>query len=472
MQPNYYPYGYAGYPYQAPSPGALQMVAEKTTPSTGMMNVTTPLAPFVQTINTNAPTLINGTLGYNIVQPQLRKRTIVTGDQDWVGQVRRFGGQPDEDAEEWINEFLMVATANNWNNEQKAAHFRTFLEDVAEQWLNSRPAEIRNNWEKLLKEYKAIFIRQDQTSSFYWHRITSMRQKEGEDVNSIIFELEKAWTHIGAGMTEEAKINALRLIILPKFSDSIIKKHPTTFENACKILRKRQIELQTKEVLQATRSVGMQPPSTIVSNIHAMIPPMGYYPVHSMVPPSTSSSQPATTTVNTISDDATARNSTPNDSLINMVNEIITTRLKETTQQLPPRSDNRTWRGGQRRGPGRRTQPPIRPLGDVNQVDQGSHNDFTQDGRPICNYCHKPGHMRKDCWNRPKSGNDQYVKRSRVNHPDTSINNRQPNNNNNSSSYQRPTSQGNQQQNRNNNRFVNSILDSVLHINDVDSPDT
>src|ERR1700709_587373 len=69
-------------------------------------------------------------------------------------------------------------------------------------------------------------------------------------------------------------------------------------------------------------------------------------------------------------------------------------------ENSPPQyRDYRTSRGGQRRGRGRYTNGPIRTP--INRIDTDERNVFTSEGRPICNYCKKVGHIARECYSKP-----------------------------------------------------------------------
>ncbi|RHZ46445.1 hypothetical protein Glove_621g43 [Diversispora epigaea] len=110
-------------------------------------------------------------------EPQLiAERNMTT----FVAKPSKFSGTPNEDAQEWLQEFLVAAKANRWDDDRKRTVFDTYLKrephNNAHTWAELRVAFITNHctddwreqWQEKLRSLKQ---RRGETVEEYFHQV-------------------------------------------------------------------------------------------------------------------------------------------------------------------------------------------------------------------------------------------------------------------------------------------------------------
>ena len=230
QHPNLTQYVYAPYPYQlqATPPGTPHMVAEKTVPPAAVMHVMPPAqVPQYVMASASKPSYLR----------QVQERTMVVGEKEWVGQLRKFGGQANEDANKWLIDYIALAEANAWQGKQMVMHLGAFLEDQAAKWLETRSSTTKADWTTLKKDFKQTYVENVLATSFVWAKIMDVAQQPHEDPNVAIFELEKAFGQLTDAVSDATKVTILTRAIHPDLAVSILKAKAATFEEAIKLVR-------------------------------------------------------------------------------------------------------------------------------------------------------------------------------------------------------------------------------------------
>ena len=62
--------------------------------------------------------------------------------QSTIAKPTLFLGKPEEDAQEWIENFENIAIANNWDNNRKLQVVPVYLLGTAKRWLDENRANI------------------------------------------------------------------------------------------------------------------------------------------------------------------------------------------------------------------------------------------------------------------------------------------------------------------------------------------
>lgn len=142
-------------------------------------------------------TILRESMGWTSTSPERKAgdaggkpggQTIVSVSTPIIPRV--FRGTSDEDAEEWVMEFLRAASANQWRDEQTQLlpRIRFSLEGTALKWYKTKWKEmLPDSLDEFLNEFYVAFMpvrRRLKYMSAYQDR----KQREGESVESYFFD--------------------------------------------------------------------------------------------------------------------------------------------------------------------------------------------------------------------------------------------------------------------------------------------
>ncbi|RHZ50124.1 hypothetical protein Glove_505g46 [Diversispora epigaea] len=152
-------------------------------------------------------------------EPQLiAERDMAT----FVVKPPKFSGTPNEDAQEWLQGFLVAAKANGWDDDRKRAVFGTYLKKEPREWYCEWVEDHNaHTWTEL----RTAFIETHCTDDWreQWHEeLRSLKQRRGETVDEYFHQVRKLAkrVNLNAGCTLPYFIRGL----LPDIK-AIVKTH-------------------------------------------------------------------------------------------------------------------------------------------------------------------------------------------------------------------------------------------------------
>ena len=91
---------------------------------------------------------------------------------------------------EFINQYEIAATANDWTNAEKAKRFPVYLRGLALEAYQNVPISERDDWEKMSNAFKSNIVTDD-IALLYSRKFKTRRQLPGESIAEYAFELKK-----------------------------------------------------------------------------------------------------------------------------------------------------------------------------------------------------------------------------------------------------------------------------------------
>ena len=149
-----------------------------------------------------------------------------------------FSGAENEDPVEWLAAFERAAITNRWTNEaRKKVIAREYLKGAAADWLDSVTGPIGDNWntgingeQNIVDLFKTWFISETRKNQWY-QKLTSLRQKTDESVDSYANKFKKLVTHVG--LTDNAQMKRMFLMGLnPAYTPLVYSQNPADLDAA------------------------------------------------------------------------------------------------------------------------------------------------------------------------------------------------------------------------------------------------
>jgi len=124
-------------------------------------------------------------------------------------------------------------------NEQKLAFFPLMLRDVATEWWDVLPNEVRGDWDRALAAFIERFIDNElikwQKAGQFWTR----NQNPGESVEEYAASLQKIAKSVGVG--EEVAKHAFIRGLRANLRGYVIPSNATTFDDLVKAARVAEV---------------------------------------------------------------------------------------------------------------------------------------------------------------------------------------------------------------------------------------
>lgn len=320
-----------------------------------------------------------------------------TASQARICQVRQrdppfFSGSSDDDVDDWLVQYCRVSSHNAWDDDAKLANVVFFLKDTALQWFENHEAAL-TSWTTFCESIKKLFGRPSQRKRYAIQRLSTRAQVLGETCTCYIEDVLSLCRRADPTMTEQDKVNHILKGIAEDIFNFLAPKSPKTVTeliDECgkfEELRNRRVSSDFQRLPQTivtsspcdTLSLVELVRRVVAEEIRLALPPT-QTSAHTRVPqqnlPPPTSIQEAFTEV------------TP--PLVTSTGASVPTYAQVCASQPWPSPSPRT----QYRPPIPRTAPGFRPY----YADNSRTNVWrTPDGRPICYYCHTPGHILRYC---------------------------------------------------------------------------
>jgi transposase InsO family protein len=285
-----------------------------------------------------------------------------------------FHGRPEEDALDWLSRYESIGGYNRWGNNELRANFIMYLDGTARKWfkcLTAAPAEwidvnVAGPPPTVNLGLRTLFLNEFQPANYGFFQEKKLRNRtQGleEPTSSYFYDVLDLCRLVDPTMTEDTKLEYLFRGLRPTLVEKIYPLQPVTcaeFLGHVKVFEQAADMANRREWVTAQLNPALPGKSTS----HAV-----------------NYCTPATNAIAAV----TMGQPDP-------TNEILRTlkMLQETQQKMQQELTQLNTKVN-----ARRSNPP--------GTDGNRPYSRTSDGRPICNYCNKIGHMERFCRTNPHS---------------------------------------------------------------------
>ena len=261
-----------------------------------------------------------------------------------------FYGNLDEDIDSWLKNYDRISVANEWSEERKLTTLPAFLRDRAADYYETLEEGQKLTFAALCENLKARFMPKE-LQSLYYSNLFLARQKEFQSVEDFASEINKLATRAYSdmpreqqdGLTREHFVQGLK----PEIKRFVLVSNPQTFEEAFRHAKREEcnfaLTYQQRPNEAACAVGGAQ--SSVEKSVRELAEHM----------------------------------------------KVMSVQMNNMSRGYRGRGRGYGGRGGRR--------PYGPPRG------RGGRNLRTTDGRPICNFCWKVGHIEISCEEKNK-GNE------------------------------------------------------------------
>ncbi|UYV72384.1 hypothetical protein LAZ67_9002893, partial [Cordylochernes scorpioides] len=291
-----------------------------------------------------------------------------------------FSGERGEDSQRWLSDFQRVARYNKWDDSMCLANVIFYLTGTAKCWFENFE-EILNSWEEFKIKFCEIFGNKEDTARKAENILRTRAQTSGENVESYIQEVLLLCKQSNPRMSEGEKVSHLIKGVAEEVYQALVGKDISTVDQFVAFCRRFEA---FKRMRIAPPRFNRLPNVTTIStaepeNLEALIRRIVREEVQKfMAPPSTFAAQDI---------------DTPPPYLRDVIRSEIQQTLAPISAPRQPESfrPRRQYLPQNDQGYRRRTEGPPN-----NQRTQWR----TEDDRPICFHCGRPGHVARYCRDR------------------------------------------------------------------------
>ncbi|UYV77192.1 K02A2.6-like [Cordylochernes scorpioides] len=305
-----------------------------------------------------------------------------------------FSGERGEDSQRWLSDFQRVARYNKWDDSMCLANVIFYLTGTAKCWFENFE-EILNSWEEFKIKFCEIFGNKEDTARKAENILRTRAQTSGENVESYIQEVLLLCKQSNPRMSEGEKVSHLIKGVAEEVYQALIGKDIGTVDQFVAFCRRFEA---FKRMRVAPPRFSRLPNVTTIStaepeNLEALIRRIVREEVQKfMAPPSTFAAQDIDTP--------------PPD-----LRDVIRSEIQQTLAPISAPRQPESFRPRRQYLPQndqvyrRRTEGPPN-----NQRTQWR----TEDDRPICFHCGRPGHVARYCRDRRQAFADARLGRETV----------------------------------------------------------
>jgi hypothetical protein len=254
-----------------------------------------------------------------------------------IGTILPFSGSRMEDARDWITQFEWLADVNNWNSNIRAALFSNYLTGVARDWYGTLNIESRKTYGILRQAFMEAF-RPVTREVDYLHELIQRVQKEDETVEAYGYSKIKLCTKSNEGMSDQQKMNFFIDGLKFSIRKYVADKKPRTLMDAFNLAREKE---------NSAKKVSPKEPEKAPANTNMV------------------------------------------QEIRKMMTEMKTEMKMEILQEVG-RQKEETIRRMENMP---RAYQPYQPR----QPQKQARFKWTEEGKPICQKCHRPGHVQREC---------------------------------------------------------------------------
>ncbi|UYV62287.1 hypothetical protein LAZ67_2000001 [Cordylochernes scorpioides] len=305
-----------------------------------------------------------------------------------------FSGERGEDSQRWLSDFQRVARYNKWDDSMCLANVIFYLTGTAKCWFENFE-EILNSWEEFKIKFCEIFGNKEDTARKAENILRTRAQTSGQNVESYIQEVLLLCKQSNPRMSEGEKVSHLIKGVAEEVYQALVGKDISTVDQFVAFCRRFEA---FKRMRVAPPRFNRLPNVTTIStaepeNLEALIRRIVREEVQKfMAPPSTFAAQDI---------------DTPSPDLRDVIRSEIQQTLAPISAPRQPESfrPRRQYLPQNDQGYRRRTEGPPN-----NQRTQWR----TEDDRPICFHCGRPGHVARYCRDRRQAFADARLGRETV----------------------------------------------------------
>ncbi|CAG2253641.1 unnamed protein product [Mytilus edulis] len=248
----------------------------------------------------------------------------------------KFFGDVGEDFESWIKIFDRISRANRWSDGRKGEMLPAYLRGRAADYFEDLDSEIQNDFDTAVQKLKQIFCPKE-LERMYYSELFQRKQISGESVedygNAILKLARRA--HGGVSLDEHDRLAMEHFLqgLHPSFRRFVMMSDPQSFEQAFRIAKREECNERLTRIEEVSTACAVNAVSADASVIQKL-------------------------------EDVTKKL----DMLERKMNSV-------SVQSYPGQGSTTQFAPGNPRGSGLRTE----------------------DGKPICHYCHKIGHIARYC---------------------------------------------------------------------------
>ncbi|UYV77696.1 K02A2.6-like, partial [Cordylochernes scorpioides] len=303
-------------------------------------------------------------------------------------------GNSGEDSQRWLSDFQRVARYNKWDDSMCLANVIFYLTGTAKSWFENFE-EILNSWEEFKIKFCEIFGNKEDTARKAENILRTRAQTSEENVESYIQEVLLLCKQSNPRMSEGEKVSHLIKGVAEEVYQALVGKDISTVDQFVAFCRRLEA---FKRMRVAPPRFNRLPNVTTIStaepeNLEALIRRIVREEVQKfMAPPSTFAAQDI---------------DTPPPDLRDVIRSEIQQTLAPISAPRQPESfrPRRQYLPQNDQGYRRRTEGPPN-----NQRTQWR----TEDDRPICFHCGRPGHVARYCRDRRQAFADARLGRETV----------------------------------------------------------
>lgn len=150
-----------------------------------------------------------------------------------------FDGSPDADVDDWLKNYERVSHYNHWDDSFKLANVVFFLKDTALRWFDNHEETI-NSWEGFKTAFADVFGKPQHRKQQARDQLLRRYQRPTETSTAYIEDVLRLCRRVDAEMAEDEKIRHLFKGISQELFSVVAPKAPATTE--CLIAECRQYE--------------------------------------------------------------------------------------------------------------------------------------------------------------------------------------------------------------------------------------
>ena len=283
-----------------------------------------------------------------------------------------FKGTPNENPTKWLSEYERIAKFNSWDNMMSLANVYFFLGDTAKQWFENNENSL-SSWDEFKTKLIEFFNPGEQCVKKAEEELRSRAQRSGETTQSYIQSVLGLCGQVNDKMDEVEKVSHLMKGVAEDIYQALLTKEigsTDDFIRWCQQIEKMQQKRISKH--KFSRLPNVVPIASIEeqTDIVALIRRMVREEVQRVLSPASYEPEPALASIEDIVRSEVEKSFAP-----------ISTRQPSNYPQRRP-SYSETTR---------------RPTIAANRPPRKTDVWRTEDNRPLCFHCGRPGHVARYC---------------------------------------------------------------------------
>lgn len=305
-----------------------------------------------------------------------------------------FHGYPNEDPEEWLDEFERVATINRWDEEMKLRYVFFSLDGPAKTWYENHETTL-TTWELLRRDVLRTFtsiMRKERAQLL----LESRTQQPNETVNMYVEEMKRLFRRADENMPEDKMVGYLMRGVKESLFAGLIRNPPKTIDEFAQEARtiERTLDARTRQYNRPLQLNALySEPMTTTNDLREVIREVVREELRRLLPFASQPPQAA--------------------SLLDVVREEVQQALGSASATTGTEAEAMTYAAAVHSSPLRRDAPspprrvpaapnrhplfPAHPTYERRPSLRKCDAWRTPDDRPLCFHCGEAGHILRHC---------------------------------------------------------------------------